>query len=330
LPEISVILPVHNGGPYLAAAVQSILSQSFCDLELLLVDDHSTDGVIGTLDLSDPRISVIRNSRRGVVNAFNTGLEAANGLLIARMDADDIALAHRLEVQRGLLNAHPDIGIVGGCIEIFADQDVGQGNTHYQDWLNAVRSPAQIRRQLFIESVIPNPTAMFRREVLERLGGYRDVPWPEDYDLFLRADGAGIRMAKPRGTLLRWREHPDRLTHTDGRYSRENFQRAKAHYLALHRLDGHPFVIWGAGPGGRQMFDLLAAEGHAAGGFIEVHPRRIGGQKRGRPVWDMNRPGDWGRGMILVAVGSRGARVEISAFLEGTGRREGEDFLFVL
>ena len=91
-PLVSVVLPVRDGGSWLAAAVDSILGQTLRDLELLVVDDHSRDAAAERLDRSDPRLQVIDSVGRGVSAAFNTGLARARGTFIARMDADDIAL----------------------------------------------------------------------------------------------------------------------------------------------------------------------------------------------------------------------------------------------
>ena len=180
------------------------------------------------LDHSDPRVSILRNPGKGVVDAFNHGIVHSRGKYIARMDADDISLPKRLETQLEYLQKHPEVSIAGACVEIFSEQSLGGGNRHYQQWLNSVRTPGQVHRQLFIESPIPNPTAMFRRESLISLGGYKDVHWPEDYDLFLRADRQGYRMGKPEGILLKWRDHDTRLTRVDERYSRIHFQQAQS------------------------------------------------------------------------------------------------------
>ena len=179
------------------------------------MDDHSSDNAIGQLAQTDSRIKILESTGTGVVRAFNQGMHASKGLFVARMDADDIALPQRLETQVNFLRDHPAIGICGACVEIFSTTGIQGGNARYQDWLNSVRTAEQVHRELFIESPIPNPGAMFRRDVLIGLGGYREVDWPEDYDLFLRADQAGIRMAKPEPILLRWREHKNRLTHID-------------------------------------------------------------------------------------------------------------------
>ncbi|NND56073.1 MAG: glycosyltransferase [Xanthomonadales bacterium] len=329
-PVVSVVLPVRNGGGYLQEAVQSILRQSFDSLELILVDDGSNDGAVSRLTGDDPRLVLLSNPGRGVSSAFNTGFECATGAFIARMDADDLSLPQRLETQYRYLQKHPGVDICGACVEIFSDQEILGGNLRYQAWLNECRSPERIRRELFIESPIPNPTAMFRRAALQSLGGYRDPEWPEDYDLFLRADAAGMRMGKPDPVLYRWREHGQRLTRTDPRYHPGKFQAAKAHYLSLCRLSQErPLVIWGAGPGGRLMHDLLAQEGTSVTGFLEVHPRRIGGRKRDLPVWPIDEIGRMPEVFVLVAVGAAGVRPEIRQFMQRHDRVEGEHYLFV-
>jgi len=328
-PLVSVVMPVHNGGQYLKAAVNSILHQSCRDLELLLVDDHSTDHAIAALDPSDTRLSILQSRGKGVVNAFNTGLARCKGQFVARMDADDISLPQRLETQLEYLEQHPRVDIAGCCVEIFSENGIQGGLQRYQQWLNSVLDPLLVRRQIFIESPLPNPGLTARSAAMETLGGYRDIDWPEDYDLLLRADALGMQMGKPEEVLLRWREHGSRITHTDPRYTWEQFMRAKAHFLVRHRLKDQAVILWGAGPTGRDFHDLIIAEGGAVEGFIEVHPRRIGGQKRGLPVWSIEKCTEAGLPMILVAVGAAGAREDIAALMRQNDKAEGEDYLFV-
>ena len=328
-PLISVVMPVRNGGGFLEQAVASILSQTFEDLELVLIDDHSTDTALITLDKSDPRLIILKSKGHGLVNACNTGFSHCRGRFIARMDADDVSLPHRLACQLDYLERNPDVDIAGCCVEIFSDHGIKGGLERYQNWLNSVREPAEVHKQIFIESPLPNPGVMLRRSALEQLGGYRNNDWPEDYDLWLRADAANMRMGKPEPVLLRWREHEKRLTHTDSLYNREKFMQAKTHFLVSHRLKGQSVIIWGAGPTGRQIHDLIIAEGGDVEGFIEVHPRRIGGRKRGLPVWPVDKVENLGKAMLLVAVGAAGARQQIAAFLKEHQKVEGQDYLFV-
>jgi threonine dehydrogenase-like Zn-dependent dehydrogenase len=104
--------------------------------------------------------------------------------------------------------------------------------------------------------------------------------------------------------------------------------RAKSHFLVQHRLQGRSVIIWGAGPTGRLMFDLITAEGGKVEGFIEVHPRRIGGLKRGLPVWPIDRVKTLGNSMLLLAVGAAGAREEIADYLHKHNKTPGQDYLF--
>jgi glycosyltransferase involved in cell wall biosynthesis len=328
-PLVSVVLPVRNGGRFLARAVTSILTQTFENLELVLIDDHSTDSAVSGLDNNDPRLKIVKSNGNGVVNAFNTGFALCQGEFIARMDADDISLPARVQTQLDYLDRFEDVDIVGCCVEIFSEQGIKGGLKRYQNWLNSVREPQQVHNQIFIESPLPNPGLMYRRGALLQLQGYRNNEWPEDYDLLLRADAAHMRMGKPDPVLLRWREHSSRLTHTDPLYGREQFMRAKTHFLVGQRLQGQSVIIWGAGPTGRLMHDLIVAEGGVVEGFIEVHPRRIGGQKRGLPVWPVEKAKDLGMAMLLIAVGAAGAREEIAGFLQKHDKTEGQDYLFI-
>lgn len=335
---ISVIMPVHNAGIYLAEAVASILNQKNILLELILVDDHSTDHVIENLPAEltqDYRFKFFSSEGFGVVAAMRTGYTQAQGMYIARMDADDISLPDRLFKQFNYLQQHPEIGIAGGQVKIISDSDIAEGFLRYEKWLNKLCLPEDIERELFIESPIPNPTAFFRRESYEILKGYQDPDWAEDYDLWLRAHASGIKMGKPDGVLLHWRDHEQRLTHCDSRYDNKLFMKAKAYYLARsrHLLKQRKVIIWGTGSTGVYFHDILVEQNVEVEAFIEVHPRRIGGIKRGLPVLHFSEINQYTRkhnntALIIGAVGARGARAEIRQSLLDMGKVEGTDFLF--
>lgn len=327
-PLVSVVLPVRNGGALLAAAVASILGQTLRALELLVVDDGSTDGAVAALP-ADPRLRVLANPGRGLVSALNHGMQAARGAFLARMDADDESLPTRLERQLALLDAEPAVGICAAQVEIVtADGPPAAGNRAYQDWLNALTRPADIRRELFVESPLPHPSVVLRRAAWERLGAYRDGPWPEDYELWLRAAAAGIGMAKPDGILLRWRDHPGRLTRTDPRCTRRRLLELKADALARDVLRGRPVLLWGATDTGAVLHDRLLAHGVAVRAFVDLDPRKIGGRKRGRPVLPVAAARAHADAFILATVSQRSVKPAIRADLAALGRVEGEDWLF--
>jgi glycosyltransferase involved in cell wall biosynthesis len=325
-------MPFFNARPTILHAVRSILRQTLENIELIAVDDGSDDGsreLVETLSESDPRIRIIGVERGGIVKALNAGIAQARGSLIARMDADDISHPKRLELQAAFMLEHPDIALTGTGIRKFPRRHIMGGMAHYEQWINSVVSETEIRRDLFVESPFPHPTVMFRREAARSLGGYRDLGWPEDYDLWLRFAEAGFGMAKLPQQLVAWREGEKRLSRRDGMYSAEAFRRVKAHFLRTWRLkSARELQIWGAGRDGKTWAKLLRAEGFNIVQFIDIDSKKIGGRACGDipVVW----PADIIKGMpIVCAVGVKGARAQIRDYLLLDGYAEPEEFLFV-
>ncbi|HEX9675600.1 MAG TPA: glycosyltransferase [Anaerolineales bacterium] len=327
-------MPCYNAESTLDETLDSLFQQTLPKFEIVAVDDGSTDGTWDRLrrrSAVDSRLHPVRIDHAGIVAALNAGLAACRGPLIARMDADDLAHPERLAEQTRFLQEHPDIAAAGCLVEGFPEADVRQGFRIYLEWLNGLISPEAIAREIFIESPLAHPSVMLRREWLGRVGGYQDLGWPEDYDLWLRLHLQGARFAKLPRVLLHWREHPDRLTRTDTRYSVENFLRAKAHYLQrgpLHERDG--VILWGAGQIGRRISKHLLREGASLAAFVDIDPRKIGRTLRERPVISPEAlPELWGqyrRPALLAAVASRGARGLIRERLRQLGLLEGEDW----
>ena len=331
---ISVLMPVHNAGDYLSIAIDSILNQTDVDLELLIIDDHSTDKAIGKL-AHDNRLKLLKSPSKGIVPALNEGLKHAKGYWIARMDGDDIALPHRLVRQRDFLLKNHNIHICGAQVEIFKDSgDADQGYRHYQDWINAQQSCIEISNAFFVESCIPHPTAFMRKDHLLDLGGYHDSEWPEDYDLWCRAYIKGLKFAKPDGILLRWRDYQQRTSRQDERYAKQQFLKCKAHYLAqyLKNKNINECRIWGAGPTGLKFHDLLENEGISVIGFVDINPRLVGRKKRNKNVTVINsspneRVLNKFRAMNIIAVSTRGARAQINDLLMSFGWQPHREFI---
>ncbi|MDE2637886.1 MAG: glycosyltransferase family 2 protein [Chloroflexota bacterium] len=120
-PLVSVVMPVYNGETYLAEAIESILTQTHSDLELIVIDDCSADGtaaIIRDYLNRDERVRLVRNDRnQGMPSARNSGIAVSRGEFIATMDCDDVSLPQRLEKQVAFLQANPDIGVVGLCLQ---------------------------------------------------------------------------------------------------------------------------------------------------------------------------------------------------------------------
>lgn len=338
-PPVSVVMPVHNAGRYLELAVTSMLAQSHRNIELIVIDDHSTDSALSSLP-NDARIRLLSNATRGLVAALNTGLSATQHQLIARMDADDIAHPKRLERQLNYLQQNPDIDICGCRVSMFADSQIGAGYKYYENWINNLTEHSDIEREFFIESPIAHPSALFHRDVIDQIGGYRDGDWPEDYELWCRALLAGLRFGKPTGDpLLHWRDHPERTSRIDQRYRRQGFINCKAHALSAYlRKEGFDkAVIWGTGPTGLKLHDALEKSAFPITGFVDVNHRLVGAKKRDKSIhvvasqqdkaaFTPNRMLTAGQ-ILLSAVSARGARSEIRRFLQARGWSERKHFI---
>jgi hypothetical protein len=248
---------------------------------------------------------------------------------VARLDADDRCHPERLARQAAFLDSHPEVSLVSCRVAGFPPGQVREGFRVYLDWLNSLLSDADIRREIFVESPLPHPSVMFRKEAVVAAGGYQDHGWAEDYDLWLRLYLAGRRFARLPEVLVEWRERPERLTRTDSRYSLENFLRCKAHYLALGPLAGRDAVfVWGAGMTGRRLSKHLLRRGLPLVAFIDIDPRKIGNTRHGLPILPPeDLPGWWGRydrPALLAAVGARKARQLIRQRLLAFDLVEGE------
>ena len=192
-PIISVLIPAHNVEPFVQESVASIQSQTIRDIQLVVVNDGSTDGTLDLLQQlasKDSRILVISTPvRTGIVGAMNLGLRSCSAPYVARMDADDIAAADRLEKQIRFLQSHADIALVGSAMRTINEsgQEVGT-------------SPVPITEKAIMKSLVFGPPCshmcwLARRELYEKLEGYRELPTAEDYDFLLRAVTSGFKLA---------------------------------------------------------------------------------------------------------------------------------------
>ena len=333
-PAVSVLLPVFDAGPYLAECLDSLEAQTFGDYEIVAVDDGSADdsgAILVSRARADPRLVVVTRPHEGLIAPLNAGLELCRGDLIARMDADDVAHPRRLEMQVDALAGDPDLDVVSSLVRHFPDSAVGQGFRVYEEWLNSLVEHDEIVRDRFVESPLAHPSVTLRRRSLTALGGYRDLGWPEDYDLWLRLIAAGSRVRKIPEVLLYWRQHEGRLTRTDRRYAVERFLACKARHLVEGPLHGvSRVVVWGAGQTGRRLSKHLIRGGAPVEAFVDVDPAKVGRTLRSRPI---HGPEDLpellepkGGVPVVTAVSSRGARTLIRERLGSLGLTETRDF----
>jgi glycosyltransferase involved in cell wall biosynthesis len=214
-PTVSIILPVYNGERYLGKAIQSVLDQTLTQLELIIVDDCSTDktsDIIKAFD--DNRIVYHRHSRNtGVVGAMNTGLGLVTAEYVAVMHADDICLPERLQLQKQWLDEHTDAAVIAGKI-IFIDtedQPIGLWDLDQQK-INRLA----IKRTMIIENCIAHSSIMMRTALARRYGyelAYQKNGYAvEDYPLWLNFLSDGYWIDKLSVPVTLYRTHPKSAT----------------------------------------------------------------------------------------------------------------------
>ena len=204
-PRLSVVLPVYNGEPFLADALDSILTQDFRHFELIAIDDGSSDrsgDMLDRLALTDRRVRVLHQTNAGMVAALNCGLDLARGDFIARMDQDDVAHPERFARQIAFLDAHLDIAVVGCAVTL-----IDQSGKRIRD-VEYPLTPEAVSKFLERGAPLAHPAAMMRREAVHAVGAYRAAfRYGEDYDLWLRI-AERYRIANLPERLLLYRQHP--------------------------------------------------------------------------------------------------------------------------
>ncbi len=330
MPRVAVLMPARDAERTVRSALRSVLWQTVRDLVLVAVDDGSRDAtpeILARAAGRDRRVLVVPAGGDGIAAALNRGLARCDADVVARMDADDLAHPRRLERQLATLAARPRLWAAGSQVRAFPRCAVRAGMSRYVDWVNGLTSPELVARDLLVESPLVHPAAAIRRGALERLGGWRDGAFPEDYDLWLRAREAGGELSNVPERLLLWREGPRRATRRDPRYALARHVALKCAHLRRTLMAGRDEVaLWGAGRTGKAFSDALLAVGVRVALFLEVDRKKVGRTVRGAPVLgyeDARRA----RGMpLLVAVGAPGARPLIRTELAKQGFAELRDF----
>lgn len=210
-PDLCVLLSVYNGERTLRQALDSVLSQTYRNFELFIIDDASTDGTVHLLEdyqKADTRIRILTHKKnQGLTASLNEGLRNTEAPFIARMDADDESLPERFEKQIHFLRHSPDVGVVGS----FAYK---MGALPQRDRLLELPvTHEEIEQTLPRENCLYHPAVMMRRKALAEAGYYRnEFLCAQDYDLWLRMLRRGHRFANLPEPLIRYRFSLDGLT----------------------------------------------------------------------------------------------------------------------
>ena len=332
IPKVSVVLPFYNAEKTLSVALQSIANQDYTDWECVMVNNNSSDGsrdIALGWEHHDPRFTLVKEERQGVMYASNRGCDAARGDYLARMDADDVSLPGRLRLQSEFLDQNPEFGAVAGKVLHVGDPQNTEGFRRFVEWSNSLCTYKEIYHRRFIEAPIVNPSAMWRRSTMEQHGMYLAGDFPEDYEMWLRWLDRGVKIAKLQEVILEWHDSEQRLTRTDPIYSDRSFFEIKSKYLAKWLAENNSFhprvAVWGASRISRRRARILEQHGISLSTYIDT--------KKGRQIErdviyyeDLPLAGEM---FILTYIRQMDNRVRIQAFLEDRGYVEGKDYLLV-
>jgi len=258
-PQVSVVLSVHNGAADLPRAVDTILTQTFSDFELIAINNGSTDGTAAVLDgLRDPRVCVIHQDDMGLAAALNRGIALARGRYIARQDHDDWAKPTRLEKQVAFLEAHPDYALVGTRAEIWVgDERTRRAHDHPTD-------NAALHFDLLFDNPFVHSSMLLRKSALDAVGHYTTDPArqpPEDYELWSRI-ARRYMVANLPERLTIYREVPNSMSRGRSTAYVDRIVMISAENLA---------AAVGSSPPGRDHWDI-AALNHRAFAKLSANP----------------------------------------------------------
>ena len=206
--RVTVLMPAYNPGKYLPEAIESILAQTYNDFEFLIINDGSTDNTLNIIkSYKDPRIRIISRENKGLIDTLNEGIDAAQGDLIARMDADDICFPERLEKQVRFFNEHPDHVLVGAEANV-VDKDgrflfklIPIGYTH-----------DEIAAGVALKCPFNHPSVMYRKEAVIKAGYYpKSALTFEDHLLWKKMLTVG-KVANMHEVLVNYRFNPESVT----------------------------------------------------------------------------------------------------------------------
>ena len=248
-PLVTVVLPSFNERPDIVrTSLESIRSQTFTDFECIVVDESTRPELAEAcraICAEDPRFIYIHPMERlGLPKSLNLAISKARGQLIARFDSDDICMPERLASQVAFLQAHPEISVVGGALDIISNDGKLLANRRYPQTSTAIAKGMQLT------TTIAHSTVMYRKEAIELHGGYNpDFRFAEDLDLWLRWMNAGRRFANLPQVLVQYRQDNTRRDQRHWRFNlRARISNFSGQYAVRRAIGIACIVTWVALP----------------------------------------------------------------------------------
>lgn len=244
--KIAIVMTVQNEELYLRECLQSIINQSFKDWELVVIDDHSSDSTSEILEdfkQKDKRIQWHTNDGNGIIPALTLAYEKSTAPYITRMDGDDLMPADKLELLLNIIKHHGKHVIATGKVQYFSSHPITAGYKRYENWLNDRCEKNDHAAWIYRECIVASPNWLCHRSVIDAVGGFANLQYPEDYDLVLKWIEKGFAIQSTTAITHLWREHPERTSRNSSVYDQASFFHLKLTFFAKKYHDSPIFVL---------------------------------------------------------------------------------------
>jgi glycosyltransferase involved in cell wall biosynthesis len=231
--KVSIILPVYNAEKYLYQAIKSILTQTYTNFELIIIDDGSTDESLKIIQsFDDERIQIIQNEQNlGLIKTLNKGIDLAKGEYIARMDADDIAMPKRLEKQVAFLEKNIDYGLIGTMAEMINEKGISIGKIH-----DLPISQEAIKSRILFQCPFIHPTVMGKTSIFKEFKYHENFPIAEDFFLWVKVIEK-YKVANLDEVFLQYRVHSTNVSSDDKNFLKKEQSLLQVFTYQFHSLN---------------------------------------------------------------------------------------------
>ncbi|MDU8887293.1 glycosyltransferase family 2 protein [Yeosuana sp. MJ-SS3] len=331
IPLVSILTPFKNTKAFLTDCIDSVLNQTFTNWEMILVDDFSTDEsykLVKEFSKKDLRIKLFKNTNKGIIGALQLAFEHSQGSFITRMDSDDIMDVQKLEILAHNLKEHGNNHVAVGLVKYFSEDDIGDGYSKYENWLNELTKTGSNFFEIYKECVIPSPCWMIHKEDLMTSDAFNPYRYPEDYDLTFRFYEQGFSCIPCQEILHYWRDYPTRSSRTHEHYALNYFLDLKMHYfLKLDYDTSRPLVVWGAGFKGKMVAKTLV-EKQIPFYWICNNPKKIGKKIYKQKMLDFTYIEQLENSQSIITVANEDAQAYIKTYMQKLNKRHMKDYFF--
>ena len=317
-PLVSILIPFKNTAVFIGDCLQSILNQTYTNWELFIIDDASTDNsynIVEQFAKNDNRITLLKNSGHGIIDALQLAFSESKGEFITRMDSDDLMRPNKLEILVTNLLEYGKQHVAIGLVNYFSEEGIKAGYKSYEVWLNNLTKSGANYSEIYKECVIPSPSWMIHREDLVTCDAFNPNRYPEDYDLTFRFYKFNFKCIPCDDVLHDWRDYSHRTSRTHVHYAENHFIDIKLHYfLELDYNSNKTLVVWGAGNKGKTIAKSLIEKGLDFE-WVCDNPKKIGRDIYGKILKPFSYLKDFKNSQSIITVANKSSQKEITNYM---------------